>query len=171
MKTIIINDDKLKEEDIERVVIRVKALLFNSSEKILLAYNNNTYQFLGGHVEEDEDMKLSLQREIKEESGISVNITDDAFLNIITYDNNYFNTGRKVKNIIYYYRVFSDDIPNFSYTQYDVLEQKSDFDLFYIPFSDLAEFLNHNINNGMIDIKIGREMLYALKEYKEVYGG
>ena len=171
MKTIIINDDKLKEEDIERVVIRVKALLFNSSEKILLAYNNNTYQFLGGHVEEGEDKILSLQREIKEESGIDVRLQDDAFLKIITYDNDYFKTGRKVKNIIYYYRVFSDDIPNFSYTQYDVLEQKSDFDLFYIPFSDLEDFLNHNIKVGMLDEKIGREMLYALIVYKEVYGG
>ena len=49
MKTIIFNDNNLTDNDIEMRVVRVKGLMFNSSGKILLAHNNNTYQFPGGH--------------------------------------------------------------------------------------------------------------------------
>ncbi len=53
MKKIIINDDHLKDTDVEMRVIRVKGFILNSKNKILLAHNNNTYQFPGGHVEDN----------------------------------------------------------------------------------------------------------------------
>ena len=56
MKEFIINDDNLTEEDIEMKVIRVKALIINSKGNIILAFNNNTYQFPGGHVDNDESI-------------------------------------------------------------------------------------------------------------------
>ncbi len=171
MQTIIINDEKLTDNDIQMNVIRVKGLVITKTGKILLAYNNHTYQFLGGHVEEGEDIKLSLIREIKEEAGITVEIEEDPFLNIITYDHDYFNTGRKVKNSIYYYRILSDEIPNFSLTKYDELERKSDFELYYVDLLGLEDFLKRNISSGEIDENIGREMLYALEVYNQVYGG
>ena len=43
MKEIIINENNLKDSDIEKKVVRVKGLLINSSGQILLAHNNNTY--------------------------------------------------------------------------------------------------------------------------------
>ena len=55
MKTIIFNDNNLTDNDIEMRVVRVKGLMFNSSGKILLAHNNNTYQFPGGHLEDNEE--------------------------------------------------------------------------------------------------------------------
>ena len=51
MKKIIINDHNLTDEDMEQVVVRVKGMIINSKGKILLAHNNNTYQFPGGHLE------------------------------------------------------------------------------------------------------------------------
>ena len=171
MRTIIINDDQLKDEDVERCVERVKGVLLTTNGKILLAYNNHTYQFLGGHVEEGEDKKKSLIREIKEEAGIDVEIKEDAFLNIITYDNNYFDSGQKVKNSIFYYKIISDDVPDYSNTHYDELEVASEFNLLYINFVDLEEFIKKNISLGEINENIGREMLYALETYKSEYGG
>ena len=58
MREIIINDDNLTDDDISEVVVRVKGLMINSKGKILLAHNNNTYQFPGGHLEEGEDLSL-----------------------------------------------------------------------------------------------------------------
>ena len=72
METIIINDNNLTDEDMEKKVIRVKGLIINSKGKILLAHNNNTYQFPGGHLEDDEDMDSCIIREVKEETGIDV---------------------------------------------------------------------------------------------------
>lgn len=171
MRTIIINENQLKEEDISKSVERVKGIILTSSNKILLAFNNGTYQFLGGHVEQGENRFFSLKREIKEESGIDVDILEDAFLNIITYDNDYFGTGVKVKNSIYYYRIISDLEPDFSKTRYDELEMQSDFNLLYVDFNMFEQFLKNNISYGTIDENIGREMLYALEVYQDVYGG
>lgn len=171
MKKIIINDNNLKDEDIESKVIRVKGLIINSKGKILLAYNNHTYQFPGGHLEENEDMDSCVVREIKEETGIDVKLRETAFLCISTYDNNYFGTGKKVLNSIYYYRFFTDDMPNYSETHYDELEMATEFNLFYVPFSDLGNFLKKGIEDDKIDSSIGKEMLKVFDVYQELYKG
>jgi len=137
MKNIIINDSNLTDKDIEQTVIRVKGLLINSKGKILLAHNNNTYQFLGGHLEDNEKIDDCISRE----------------------------------NSIYYYRIFSDDLPNFNETHYDELELATEFNLFYINFYDFDKFIKKSIEDGSCDVKIGREMLLVFDEYKKIFGG
>ncbi len=171
MKEIIINDHNLTDEDVEQKVVRVKGLIMNSRGKILLAHNNNTYQFPGGHTEENESMNDCILREIKEETGITVEITEDPFLCIRTYDNNYFGTGKKVLNSIYYYRFFTDEVPNFDETHYDDLELATDFDLFYLNFSELKEFLQKEDASDRMDGNIAREMIHVVDEYNEMFGG
>ena len=101
MKEIIINDHHLTDDDIESKVVRVKGLILNSKGKILLAYNNNTFQFPGGHKEENESANECIVREIKEETGMNLTISEEPFLCIETYDPDYFGTGKKVLNSIY----------------------------------------------------------------------
>ena len=107
MREIFINDDNLQENDINYTVVRVKGLIINSKNEILLAQNNNTYQFPGGHLDEGESLDECLQREIKEETGIDVSINTEPFLRIVSFCKNYFSMGKNVKSIIYYYKVFS----------------------------------------------------------------
>ena len=76
----------MKEEDLDFEVIRVKALIVNNKNEILIAHNNNTYQFPGGHKEDDETLEKSLVREVKEETGIDVNLVMGPFMSITTYD-------------------------------------------------------------------------------------
>ena len=171
MKEIIINDYNLTDEDMEDKVVRVKGLIINSKGKILLAHNNNTYQFPGGHLEDDEDMDECILREVKEETGIDVKLEEEPFLCIKTYDNDYFGTGKKVLNSIYYYRFLTDDMPNFQETHYDELELATDFNLFYVVFADLENFLKKSIDDGMIDPNIGREMIHVVQIYHDLYGG
>lgn len=171
MREIIFNNHNLTDNDIEEKVVRVKGLIVNSKGKILLAHNNHTYQFPGGHLEEGEDMKDCIVREIKEETGIDVKVFEDPFLCIKTYDDNYFNSGRKVLNSIYYYRFFTDDMPDFNATHYDELELATDFNLFYVVFADLKNFLKKCIDSGSIDGAIGNEMLNVVDVYYDLYGG
>lgn len=170
MKEIIINDHNMSDSDVSERVVRAKGLLLTSNGKILLAHNNNTYQFPGGHVDEGESMSNCITREIKEETGIDVKVAEEPFLCIKTYDNDYFGTGRKVLSCIYYYWFITDDKPNFSETHYDELELATDFNLFYLNFADLSTFLNDCIEDGTIDAQIGREMLYATQVSKDLYG-
>lgn len=169
MKKVIINDYFLKKEDLDFTVIRVKALIINSKGEVLIAHNNNTYQFIGGHLKENESLEECLKREIKEETGISLNITTPPFMQITTFDNDYFSTGKKVENKIYYYRIKTDELPNFEETEYDELELDSEFKLFYINITDLENFLHKALEDSSIDPNIGREMLYVLKEYDKLY--
>ena len=72
MKEIVFNHDNLEESDIDEVVVRTKALLINDKEEITLGYSHKTYQFPGGHLEENESLEECLIRELKEESGIDL---------------------------------------------------------------------------------------------------
>lgn len=171
MKEIIINDKYLRDNEMDFLVIRVKGLIINSLGELLIAHNNGTYQFPGGHVEENEKLNVCLQREIKEETGIDIGLDNKAFMMIKTFDDNYFNTGKKVINKIYYFIIRSDEMPNFAETHYDELESQTDFDLFYIKLDKLQDFLNESVDNGSLDKKIGREMLLVLNEYNEINGG
>ena len=145
MKHIIVNEHNLTDNDISRKVVRVKALIFNSKGKVLIAHNNNTFQFPGGHLEDNEDINNCLIREIKEEVGIDIDeVSEEPFLCISTYDNDYFGTSEKVLSVIYYFRVFSDKKPNFDETHYDALELQSEFNLYYVLFADLDIFLKNS---------------------------
>ena len=171
MKQILINENNLELEDMEKTVIRVKGIIVNNKNEVLVAHNNNTYQLVGGHVEKDEDMENALIREIKEETGIGIDAINGPFMQIMTYAKNYFDSGKNVCNKIYYYRVLSDDVPNLDETCYDELECQTDFGLFYVSLDDFADFLEQSMDDGMIDKNIGREMLLVLDEYNKLYGG
>lgn len=171
MKQILINDDDLKEEELDFSVIRVKALIVNSQQEILLAHNNGTYQFPGGHKEDNETLDDCMIREIKEETGIDIDLNVGPFMQITTFDPNYFGTEKKVCNKIYYYVVNTDDVPNFEETHYDELECQTDFDLFYVELSGLKAFLEKAIEEGSLAQDIGKEMSLVCSEYDRLYGG
>ncbi len=162
MKEIFINDFN---ENIDLVVTRVKALLINSKNEILLEENNNTYQFPGGHLKDNETIEECLQREIKEETGIDLTINSKPFLKITCFYKNYFNTGKNVKSIIYYYDIYSDKMPNFEETNYDDLEIQTDFNLLYLRLKDLKSFLIQSKEDGTTNENIANEMLLALDTY------
>lgn len=171
MKEIVINERQLTKDDMEKEVIRVKGLIINSKGKILIAHNNNTYQLPGGHKDDEETIDECIVREIKEETGIDLEVTEGPFMSIVTYDHDYFGTGKKVLSSIYYYRFFSDEEPDLAETKYDELELATDFNLFYVNFSDFDSFLQKSIDEGSIDKNIGREMLYVFSEYNDMFGG
>ena len=171
MKKVIINDMNLKENEIDYSVIRVKALIINDEDKIILAHNNGTFQFPGGHIRKDESLEDSLAREINEELGIDVTIDNGPFMMITTYDNNYFNTGSKVCNKIYYYVVKCDIEPDINNLKLDAIEKETDFKILRVKLRDLDAFLNKALDDGRIDANIGREMLLVSSEFNNMFGG
>ena len=72
MKETIYNYDYLNEEDITEVSVRVKALIINSNKEILLGKSDISYQFPGGHLEDNESLIEELKREVLEETGIEL---------------------------------------------------------------------------------------------------
>ena len=67
MKELILNEDKLKDKEIDDYVTRVKAIIVNDKKELLLGFSYNDYQFPGGHLEKEEEPVKGLIRELKEE--------------------------------------------------------------------------------------------------------
>ena len=70
----------------------------------MLGFCHNTYQFSGGHLEENETLLDCLKREIKEETGIELEdyeINKNIIEKNTHYTRNYRNTNKNRKNKTY----------------------------------------------------------------------
>lgn len=169
MKEILYNYNNLKEEDINEVVVRTKALIVNSKDEIMLGYCNKTYHFPGGHLEENETLEECLVREIKEETGIEIsNKNLIPFQKITHYNKNYHNSGKNRKNEIYYFIVHSDETFNINNTNLDKREIEGNFCIKVIPLIDVEKILLNSVKDNEINKIIVEEMLEALSEYKKI---
>lgn len=169
MKKIIINTDGIKDNEIDESATRAKALMINSNNEILLGYGFDTYQFIGGHVNDDESITEGLKREIEEETGIIIEEDDlKPFMIIIHYTRNYRNTGKNRENIIFYYYIKNEDEINMKKVNYDEWEKKGKFTVKKINMNDLEKVLIESIPNNEMNQLIVEEMLEVIKEYKKI---
>ena len=110
---IIKNDLGITKDELTSEVTRIKVLLINSNDEILLGYSRNCYQFIGGHIEDKEDLIKCLNREVLEEVGIDLNIADiKPFLLLEHYCNDHPITKENRNCKHYYYVVKTDLKPN-----------------------------------------------------------
>ena len=169
MEKIITNDYNLKDEDMTELVVRVKVLLINSNNEILLGYSHNEYQCPGGHVEEGENLICAINREVQEETGIDLNIKKaEPFACSIGYYKDWPAVGKNRKIEIYYYEIKTDEKPNLDNTKYTESEKNGNFELRYIQLVNVEnEFIK---NTEIYEDKhgIAREMLKVFKIYKNI---
>ena len=169
MEKLITNDYNLKEEDMTELVVRVKIFLVNSKNEILLGYSNNEYQCPGGHVEKNENLIDTINREIKEETGIELNIKEaNPFACTIGYYKNWPSEGKNRKIEIYYYEIKTDEKPNLDNTNYTESEKEGKFELRYIPLDKVEEEFISNANRYGDRHGITKEMLKVFKVYKKI---
>lgn len=113
MKEIIYNEDNLRDEEIHEWVKRAKLLVVNSKDEILLGHTDDSYYFLGGHVDGDESDNECLIREIKEEAGIDYDPkVSEPIVSIKYYCKNYPQEGMNRGYISNYYVVYDDMVVN-----------------------------------------------------------
>ena len=167
MKTIKMGtEEDINDFEFEETVIRVKALLINEKNQILLGYSNGSYQFPGGHIKEKESLLDGLKREVKEETGMDIDTEDlKPFLKII-----YAYKNDKRKSEIYYYLIKNDLKYNLKETNYDEMEILHKFKLKKLDLKSIREELINNINNNPLNKYIVEEMIIALEECKEEIG-
>lgn len=167
MKQLITNKYNLTDSDMTEVVKRVKVLLVNSNNDVLLGYSHNNYQFPGGHVEENETLVQAVNREVLEETGIELNITNiEPFACAIGYYKDWPAEGKNRKIEIYYYEVKTDEKPNLENTDYTENEKDGNFELRYIPLLNVENVLRTNAEEYGDKKGIAREMIDLFWVYK-----
>ncbi len=167
MLKFVTNENHLKEEEMTEIVKRVKVLLVNSKQELLLGYSYHTYQFPGGHVEENETLLDAVKRELKEETGIEIQENNlDYFAYKYGYYKDYPSEGKNRKIEIYYYEIKTDEKPNLENTSYTEEEVKGDFELRYIPLNNVIAVLEKNAKEYGDSYGIADEMITLLTEYR-----
>ena len=130
-----------------------------------MGYSDKTYQFPGGHLEDNESLIQGLKREIKEETGIILdNDNYKPFVKITYYNKNYRNTNKNRENIIYYYEIRTDSEPDINNTNLDINEIKGNYIVKKIQLDKVSDVLINSILDNEINKIIVEEMLLVLKE-------
>ena len=141
MKEIIINDDNLKVDEIEKVKKKARAVLIKDN-KILVGVYADVVMLPGGGAEKDEDTDNTLIRELEEETGIKYDINDfEKAFNIIHYQKNYpTRSGKNVNRLVstyYYIGKFKGIDPD----KFNLTDEEAAVD-FKIDFFTKEELLN-----------------------------
>ncbi len=171
MKVETLNPNKLTMRDIDKQQHRVKIILLNSKDEILLCKRNGVYNFIGGHIENGEGPLECAQREVREETGITVRLGNfrAPFYKLECFEKNYYNLNKNYFTTIQFLEGRTDALIDLSKRELDEEELKQDFKLVYVPYKDLRGELERNRKVARKEKRefIIDEMLHVLDKYDE----
>ncbi len=149
MKEIIINDDNLKIDEIEKIKKKARAVLIKDN-KILVGVYADVVMLPGGGAEKDEDIDDTLIRELEEETGIKYDINNfNKAFNITCYQKNYpTRSGKNINRLVstYYYVGDYKGIDSNKVNLTDE-EQSVDFKIDFFTKEELKDRLYKESNN------------------------
>ena len=165
MKELVYNHNNLKESDINRFSRRAKAIIKNSKNQILLACVNGNYHLPGGHLEGNESYEECLERELKEEVGVNLNLKlDNPILTIIYYNKNYPEVGINSKSIAKYFEIKEEIVPNYYNIHLTDEEKKGNFKLEYFDEALILDHLNESLKT-CTRVGVVKDTIEVIKEY------
>lgn len=166
MKEVIYNENNIKDNEINRIVRRAKALIENDKGEILLANSFNNYQLPGGHIEDGESFAEGLIRETFEETGIEIkNGIPIPFITIYYMNKDYPIKGINTKCIGNYYNIKTNEL---AHTNELTSEEKmGNFKLEYINKNIIIKKLEDSLStctskNTVLDT------ILVIKEYLSI---
>lgn len=167
MKTIIINDNNISSDDINKFGSKARAILIKDN-KILVSHYGGVILLPGGSKNYDETPEQCIIRELKEEIGIDYNINSLKKLLILKYfQTNYPTRDNKTINRMITTHYYLGDYKgiNDSTASRTENEIRDNFNLQLIEIKDLEQLLNvkgDNPRKEYFDREI-REVVKVLK--------
>jgi len=167
------NDDDLKDDEIDEVITRVRAFIVSSKNNMIVGFNDEGFQLLGGYVGEGEDIVNSLANMIYNECGIALDNKDkiEPFYEVRYYNRDYKGSGINRLSDLIYFVVQTDKLPNHKKLKLTDKELAEKLPLEIVRRSlfgkELREYIEKE-ENQVNKIK-AKELLMAYEKYKEIY--
>ena len=171
MKTIIINDTNLHDDDIQKFCNKVRAVLL-SDNKILVSYYGGVILLPGGSIDKGETADDAIIRELKEETGIIYDIDSLKEMLLLEYYQSNYPTrsdeiiNRLVRTKFYFGQYRGIDLKNINRTENEV---KGNFHLDLIDLDEFASLINKSSDNPRKKYfdRENQEVIRALKKVRK----
>lgn len=171
METIINNPNKLLLEDINVVTNKVRAIILDCDDNIIVTKYADMFMLPGGKVDNEEILEDALIRELEEELGIKYEINE--LLSVISYENyieNYnlvdSNSFTNKLNRTIYYLIRSDKKINNSNSKLSYREKNNGFTIINMYLYDLIDLVNSYESTNIRNIYFKKELLDVLDHVK-----
>jgi ADP-ribose pyrophosphatase YjhB (NUDIX family) len=167
---LIINDNNLGINEIQEFNSKVRALLIDENNNILIANYGNILLFPGGSIDCNETINKAILRELKEETGIDYSI--DELENLIVlkhYQKDYPKREGNLQNRLITTYYFIGKYKGISSQKLTEKEQKDNLRLELVSLDNLEELVLNNQTNNPRNLYFVKELITILEYYKHTY--
>ena len=165
---IVINDDNLKNNDIFEFSTKVRAILIDDNNQILIANYGNVILLPGGKVDKGETNITAITRELREEVGQNYSGEElEYFTTLKFYQKNYPTRDSKLKNRLITTHYFIGKYKGISRQSLTEKELKGNFRLKLFFLEDIENIILENKNSNPRNIYFQKELLTILSCYKD----
>lgn len=166
---LIINEDNLNVNDVQEFSTKVRAILIDENNQILIANYGNVILLPGGKVDEGETNLTAITRELSEELGQNYSSEElEFFATLNFYQKNYPKRDEAFQNRLvrtHYFMGPYKEVKNVK-QKLTEKEQKSNFRLELVSLENLENIILNNKNNNPRNLYFQRELLIILDCYK-----
>lgn len=167
---LVINDDNLQVKEVHEFNSKVRALLIDEENKVLVANYGGVFLLPGGSIEKKESIVKAIVRELKEETGQDYKPKELSYLACLEYfQRNYPKRDGTLQNRIIktYYFVANFKGVSKSDQVLSVKEKKDNFTLELVSLDNLEKAVSNNSCDNPRNIFFQKELLTIIKLYKD----
>lgn len=171
MKEYVFNDTNLSDKDIASYIPKVRAIILNSKNEIMISNYAGIYMLPGGKINEDEDLLIALCRELKEELGITFEKNNfTPFMVVQQYIQNYplvekHTTENRLWKTVYF--IIYSDLEISKDKSLSEKEKRGKLITRKYPIEDILKRVSMNNTENPRKEYFDRELLIILKKVKE----